>query len=139
MTDTTPPEGSTGKDKFEELLAPVVWLPSREEPSMAGVGQERLEAVLSDLETVAGGALAQRFAKTSGGQLGAVRDALAHIPTEDDIKRLAFIGELVCSTATVLDGLLPPGRHKSLTMTALEDVMNRARLALLCDDRDTID
>lgn len=37
------------------------------------------------------------------------------------------------ATAHYLDGLLPPGRHKALALTALQEAMMWANAAIACD------
>lgn len=134
MSDTSEPP-----TPFEELLAPVYYFPRREDDDMADPtpGRSALEATLTAMETVADGALAQLYVRRFTNQLDEVAEAIASIPTEEGIKRFAFIGEMAKGFGKVLDGILPPGRHKRLCMTAMEEVMVRAWLALGCDEGKT--
>lgn len=67
-------------------------------------------------------------------QFIAVRDALSSPMTDAGYARMVFIGVSVDLLQRQLDIMLPPGRHKSLVMKSLEDVMSRAFLALMCDE-----
>lgn len=63
-------------------------------------------------------------------------DGIAHHPPADDATIVAhqFVRTVVANVGGLLHPVLPPGRDKSLTYTALEDVLMRANRAVAIAD-----
>ena len=145
---TNPFRTPEDKARIDELLATVHFIPRRtEESRMADkhIGMDEFEKIASGplqgalraIDEATGGVVAQRFPKRFTEQLNAVSEALATPSDEDTTQRLVVLYSILVEVAGILDAMLPPGRHKSLCMTAWEDVMVRMFLALRCDDRES--
>lgn len=132
-----PSQKKDDPDRIDELLTPVYLVPpggSRMPADINSDGYTTMEEFQASLSCLAAYVDDVQYRPRFQDSFIAVRDALSTPLFEAGYARMVFVGQHVHLLQRQLDIMLPPGRHKSLVMKALEDVMSRAFLAFMCDE-----